>query len=126
MRHLRRPESEFYFQSSISTPTTCRLPKGPAVVDQDANLIPKVIEYLVKKGYNRTEQMLRLESSRLDREGRPIQERVEDTGTEKYATAYKLLDNWIKQNLSIYKVRITSLGFLLHNWSKLIGYIHQL
>lgn len=124
MRHLRRPESEFYFQSSISTPTTCRLPKGPAVVDQDANLIPKVIEYLVKKGYNRTEQMLRLESSRLDREGRPIQERVEDTGTEKYATAYKLLDNWIKQNLSIYKVRITSLGFLLHNWSKLIGYIH--
>lgn len=94
------------------------------MVDQDANLIPKVIEYLVKKGYNRTEQMLRLESSRLDREGRPIQERVEDTGTEKYATAYKLLDNWIKQNLSIYKVRITSLGFLLHNWSKLIGYIH--
>jgi transcription initiation factor TFIID subunit 5 len=71
---------------------------------QSADIIPKVIEYLVKKGYNRTEQMLRLESSRLDREGRPIQDRVEDSGTEKYATAYKLLDNWIKQNLSIYKV----------------------
>ena len=81
---------------------------GPASrasnVDQSADLPQQVIEYLVKKGYNRTEQMLRLESSRLDREGRPIQERVEDTGTEKYATAYKLLDNWIKQNLSIYKV----------------------
>lgn len=74
------------------------------VVDPSANLIPKVIEYLVKKGYNRTEQMLRLESSRLDREGRPIQDRVEDTGTDKYAAAYKLLDTWIKQNLSIYKV----------------------
>ena len=40
--------------------------------------------------------------------------RVEDTGTEKYATAYKLLDNWIKQNLSIYKVSITLPICLLH------------
>lgn len=83
---------------------------GPIVADPFADN-SKVIEYLVKKGYNRTEQMLRLESSRLDREGRPIQERVEDTGTEKYATAYKLLDNWIKQNLSIYKVGALSLIF---------------
>lgn len=82
---------------------------GSNVADDTANIVIKVIEYLVKKGYNRTEQMLRLESSRLDREGRPIQERVEDTGTEKYATAYKLLDNWIKQNLSIYKVSCTLL-----------------
>ena|ERR1700710_539808 len=80
---------------------------GPVGADPFADN-SKVIEYLVKKGYNRTEQMLRLESSRLDREGRPIQERVEDSGTEKYATAYKLLDNWIKQNLSIYKVSALS------------------
>jgi transcription initiation factor TFIID subunit 5 len=80
-----------------------------AVVDLDTDIVAQVIEYLVKKGYNRTEQMLRLESSKLDREGRPIQERVEDTGTEKYATAYKLLDNWIKQNLGFYKVSIVAL-----------------
>jgi transcription initiation factor TFIID subunit 5 len=91
------------------------LPARPlAGVEHSSDSKPKVIEYLIKKGYNRTEQTLRLESSRLDREGRPIQERVEDTGTEKYATAYKLLDNWIKQNLSIYKVSITLPICLLH------------
>jgi transcription initiation factor TFIID subunit 5 len=82
-------------------------PSTPAEREAPADTItPKVIEYLVKKGYNRTEQMLRLESSKLDREGRPIQERAEDGGTEKYATAYKLLSTWIKQNLDIYKVGI--------------------
>ncbi len=64
----------------------------------------QVIEYLVKKGYNRTEQMLRMESSNLDKDGRPIQERVEDLGNVKYSRGFKLLSDWIDQNLDIYKV----------------------
>lgn len=67
----------------------------------------QVIEYLLKKGYNRTEQMLRLESSNLDRDGKPIQERVEDLGTAKYTRGFRLLSAWIDGNLDIYKVRIT-------------------
>lgn len=63
-----------------------------------------MIEYLVKKGYNRTEQMLRMESSNLDKDGRPVQERVEDLGNLKYARGFKMISDWIEQNLDIYKV----------------------
>ena len=76
-----------------------------------ANLNPtwQVIEYLLKKGYNRTEQMLRLESSNLDQNGKPVQERAEDLGTAKYSRGFRLLSAWVDQNLDIYKVR-ESLG----------------
>jgi transcription initiation factor TFIID subunit 5 len=69
-----------------------------------SNLDVQVIEYLVKKGYNRTEQMLRQESSNLDKDGKPIPERVEDLGTQKYTKAFQLLSNWVDSNLDIYKV----------------------
>ena len=71
----------------------------------DANLIPQVIEYLVKKGYNRTEQMLRMESSNVDKDGRPVPA-VEDAedGPEKYARGFALLLTWIESSLDIYKV----------------------
>lgn len=68
----------------------------------------QVIEYLLKKGYNRTEQMLRHESSNLDKDGKPIQERVEDLGNAKYARGFTLLSTWIDQNLDIYKVSLLS------------------
>lgn len=64
----------------------------------------KVIEYLIKKGYTRTEQVLRQESTNLDREGRPIFDRAEDFGNQKYSRAFELLSSWIDQNLDIYKV----------------------
>lgn len=64
----------------------------------------QVIEYLVKKGYNRTEQMLRQESSNVDKDGRPIVERAEDTGHEKYLLAYRVLSDWIDGTLDVYKV----------------------
>jgi len=66
----------------------------------------QVIEYLLKKGYNRTEQMLRQESANLDKDGKPIQERAEDLGTAKYTRGFRLLSNWIEQNLDIYKVGV--------------------
>ena len=44
----------------------------------------QVIEYLSKKGYNRTEAMLRSESANQDAEGRPIIPRAEDAGGAKY------------------------------------------
>lgn len=44
----------------------------------------KVLEYLSKKGYNRTEAMLRVESATQDIEGRPLIPRAEDAGGAKY------------------------------------------
>lgn len=77
-----------------------------------------MIEYLVKKGYNRTEQMLRQESQNLDKEGKPITERVEDLGTAKYSKAFRLLTGWVEQNLDVYKVNLfprTRSGTILIN-----------
>jgi len=44
----------------------------------------QVLEYLSKKGYNRTEAMLRAESAIQDIEGRPLIPRAEDAGGAKY------------------------------------------
>jgi hypothetical protein len=63
----------------------------------------KVIEYLVKKGYNKTEQTLRQESAHVDKDGRPIHNRVEELGNIKYTKGFKLLSDWIDQNLDLYK-----------------------
>jgi hypothetical protein len=65
---------------------------------------PKVLEYLLKKGYTRTEMVLRQESANVDIQGRPIFDRAEDFGNEKYNKAFALLSGWIDQNLDIYKV----------------------
>jgi transcription initiation factor TFIID subunit 5 len=47
-----------------------------------------VIEYLSKKGYNKTEAILRLESSQQDKDGRPVKLRAEDHGGEQYQQAF--------------------------------------
>ena len=54
----------------------------------DADLIPQVIEYLSKKGYSKTESMLRQESANQDVEGRPINTKAEGTGGANYGKAF--------------------------------------
>ena len=53
-----------------------------------ADTLSKVIEYLNKKGYNRTEAMLRAESAHTDKEGRPIRGLVEDQKPGKYIKGF--------------------------------------
>ena len=50
----------------------------------------KVLEYLSKKGYSRTEAMLRRESAHQDSDGRPIITRAEDAGGAKYERAFSV------------------------------------
>jgi len=47
-----------------------------------------VIEYLSKKGYAKTEAMLRVESAHTDHEGRPILSNLDDQPDVKYEKAY--------------------------------------
>ena len=54
----------------------------------ETNLICQVIEYLSKKGYSKTESMLRLESANQDIEGKPLSTRVEETAGARYNTAF--------------------------------------
>ena len=48
----------------------------------------QVIEYLSKKGYSRTEAMLRTEAAIQDHEGRPLASRAEDAGGAKYGRGF--------------------------------------
>jgi hypothetical protein len=81
--------------------------------DADRAVMKQVIEYLIKKGYNKTERTLRQESANLDKDGRPISDRSEDLGDAKYRRAFRLLSNWIEQNLDVYKVCLfVSLQFI--------------
>ena len=84
----------------------------------------KVIEYLSKKGYAKTEATLRAESANQDAEGRPLPPKTEDVGGVKYRQGFgrtasgplltilglifwtDLLRKWIEDNLDIYKVRM--------------------
>lgn len=68
-----------------------------------AQVKSQVLEYLAKKGYNRTEAMLRKESAHQDSEGRPLISRAEDAGGEMYERAYNLIFSWIEKSLDIYK-----------------------
>ena len=54
----------------------------------DADVTPQVIEYLSKKGYSKTESMLRQESANQDVEGRPVNTKAEETGGTKYGKAF--------------------------------------
>lgn len=52
-----------------------------------ANFLNKVIEYLSKKGYTRTEAMLRAESAQQDVEGKPLAAKTEENNALKYGRA---------------------------------------
>ena len=70
-----------------------------------ASLTSQVIEYLMKKGYSRTEAMLRQESANVDKDGRPILgDRAEDYGADKYRRAFEMLNSYVDSVLDIYKV----------------------
>lgn len=51
-----------------------------------------VMEYLSKKGYSKTEAMLRVESAHTDADGRPIITKPEDYPDMMYERAYCELD----------------------------------
>jgi transcription initiation factor TFIID subunit 5 len=69
----------------------------------------QVLEYLSKKGYNRTEATLRKESANQDSEGRPIITRAEESGGPKYATAFSMLRTYIEDSLDLYKSELRRL-----------------
>ena len=82
---------------------------GSASSPSQQNLNQIVLEYLSKKGYNRTEAMLRRESAQQGSDGRPIIKRAEDRGGRKYDRAFELLRDWIESSLDLYKAELDRL-----------------
>ena len=54
----------------------------------ETDVANQVIEYLSKKGYSRTEAMLRMESAATGADGRPLYQKSNDQGVEKYFKAF--------------------------------------
>ena len=69
----------------------------------DLHRATQVTDYLKKKGFTKTEAVFRQETAYLGPDGRPAQ-RNEDPGPKRYLKAFLLLNNWIENNLDIYKV----------------------
>jgi len=69
-----------------------------------ADAIPQVIDYLLKKGYTKTEETLREESKTLEDIAKGLKPPSVRIPTEKYSLAYRLLKSWVESNLDIYKV----------------------
>lgn len=72
--------------------------------EMDANFDRQVTDYLLKRGFNRTEEIFRQESKHLGPDGKPLQQ-LANIGPKKYAKAFNLLRDWVENNLDIYKVR---------------------
>ncbi|OQO01670.1 hypothetical protein B0A48_12707 [Cryoendolithus antarcticus] len=75
----------------------------------------QVLEYLSKKGYSRTEAMLRKESQNTDPEGRPIPSNRE--GSQKYKIALDLTISWLDTVLDVYKPELKRLLWPLFVYS---------
>lgn len=63
----------------------------------------QVTDYLLKRGFNRTEEVFRQESKHLGPDGKPIYQ-LANLGPKKYQKAFGLLREWVENNLDIYKV----------------------
>ncbi|OJJ47915.1 hypothetical protein ASPZODRAFT_131520 [Penicilliopsis zonata CBS 506.65] len=75
-------------------------PQSSAMSQQNLNQI--VIDYLAKKGYSRTEAMLRMESANQEIDGRPLPPLGEEA-RPKYRLGFDLLKVWVEDNLDLYK-----------------------
>ncbi|KAF6826871.1 transcription initiation factor TFIID subunit 5 [Colletotrichum plurivorum] len=86
------------------------------------NLNQIVTDYLLKRGYTRTETIFRQESSHLGPDGRPIQNKVDDMGPRKYLKAFNLLREWVENNLDIYKFELNKLLWpvFVYSWLELV------
>lgn len=62
----------------------------------------QVTDYLLKRGFNRTEEIFRQESKHLGTDGKPLQQ-LANMGPKKYGKAFRLLKDWVDNNLDIYK-----------------------
>lgn len=90
---------------------------------QDLNRI--VLDYLAKKGYSRTEAMLRLEASGS---GVSVEEKlksIEET-PDAYTHTYTILRDWVDSSLELYKAELHRILFpiFVHSYLNLLSQDH--
>lgn len=91
---------------AVGNPPPAQQPPAPPSAQ---NLNQIVTDYLLKRGFTKTEAIFRQESSNLGADGRPKHKRAEDMGPRQYTDAFKLLKDWIDKTLDIYKLELGKL-----------------
>ncbi|KAL6854437.1 WD40 repeat-like protein [Trichoderma novae-zelandiae] len=93
---------------------------GGPMSNQNLNQI--VTDYLLKRGFNRTEEVFRQESKHLGNDGKPVQQ-LAILGPKKYSRAFRLLKDWIENNLDIYKFELSKLLWptFVYSFIELVG-----
>ncbi|KAL1888858.1 Transcription initiation factor TFIID subunit 5 [Ceratocystis pirilliformis] len=86
------------------------------------NLNQIVTDYLLKRGYTRTELVFRDESKHIGPDGRPIHDDSAIMGPKKYHRAFALLRDWVETNLEIYKFELSKLlwPYFVYAWIELL------
>ncbi|KKF93056.1 Transcription initiation factor TFIID subunit 5 [Ceratocystis platani] len=86
------------------------------------NLNQIVTDYLLKRGYTRTELVFRDESKHIGPDGRPIHDDSAIMGPRKYHKAFALLRDWVETNLEIYKFELSKLlwPYFVYAWIELL------
>ncbi|KAG5930601.1 hypothetical protein E4U53_002201 [Claviceps sorghi] len=79
---------------------------GGGMSNQNLNQI--VTDYLLKRGFNRTEEVFRQESKHLGADGKPVSQ-LANIGPKKYQKSFKLLKEWVENNLELYKFELSKL-----------------
>ncbi|RCI12451.1 hypothetical protein L249_1148 [Ophiocordyceps polyrhachis-furcata BCC 54312] len=102
-------------------PNATSVSGGGALTNQNLNQI--VTDYLLKRGFNRTEEVFRQESKHLGVDGKPIQQ-LANMGPKKYHKAFKLLKDWVDNNLDLYKFELSKLlwPIFVYSFLDLVGY----
>ncbi|KAK6361193.1 Transcription initiation factor TFIID subunit 5 [Orbilia blumenaviensis] len=99
--------------TSVASGTNGAVQQTPSTSTQapqnQQNLNNIVIEYLSKKGYNKTEAMLRQEMASVDSNGNPIRPREDKHAL--YDKAYSRLLSWIDNSLDLYKPELKRIAF---------------
>lgn len=90
-------------------PAASAASNAAAASNSPQNLNQIVLEYLSKKGYSRTEAVLRKESLNIDANGTPIVSSIMDMGGKRYKIAFELALRWVDNSLEIYKAELNRL-----------------
>ncbi|KAH3367175.1 hypothetical protein KXW99_003202 [Aspergillus fumigatus] len=96
------PQQPMGNTTPVGAPTPGPPPPPPSGAMSQQNLNQIVIDYLAKKGYSRTEAMLRMESANQEIDGRPLPPLGEDA-RPKYRMGFDILKAWVEDNLDLYK-----------------------
>ncbi|OTB02584.1 hypothetical protein M426DRAFT_322510 [Hypoxylon sp. CI-4A] len=98
-------------QTAVPPPTTTSTSSS-----NNQNLNQIVTDYLIKKGYRRTEEIFRQEVKDLDDTGKP-KENGESSNSNStkirpagiYVTAFKHYETWVERGLDVYKFELSKL-----------------